>query len=143
MRSAAFWDSSALVPLCVRQSATVAAMALYQKYEAVVWWGSSVEIAAALARLLRMGFLSTADWAESRKLADDLADAWSVIQPTGDLRRSAVEIVQRYDLRAADALQLAAALRWCKKNPDMHVFVTGDSKLRDAALLCGFDAPRI
>jgi len=51
--------------------------------------------------------------------------------------------VERYDLRAADALQLSAGLEWCGEDPRGRVFLTADKKLRDAALLCGFDAPQI
>jgi len=54
VRVPAFWDSSALVPLCVRQGITPRAIALYKLYDAVVWWATPVEIASALARLVRM-----------------------------------------------------------------------------------------
>jgi len=36
-RRPAFWDASALVPLCVWQSMTPPAIALYKSYGAVVW----------------------------------------------------------------------------------------------------------
>jgi len=38
---------------------------------------------------------------------------------------------------------LAAALEWCEDVPQGRVFLTTDQKLRDAALLNGFDARRI
>jgi hypothetical protein len=47
--------------------------------------------------------------------------------------------VDRYDLRAADALQLAAALNWCEDAPQGRVFLAVDQKLREAAVLSGFD----
>ena len=53
-RQLAFWDASALVPLCVGQTTTPRAIALYKSYEAVIWWATPVEIASALARLMRM-----------------------------------------------------------------------------------------
>jgi len=37
-RRLAFWDTSALVPLCVRQSITPHMVTLYRSYQAVVWW---------------------------------------------------------------------------------------------------------
>ncbi|HXM20881.1 MAG TPA: hypothetical protein VN948_06425 [Terriglobales bacterium] len=55
----------------------------------------------------------------------------------------AVQLVERYDLRAADSLQLAAALGWCEDEPHGRVFLTADQKLREAALLSGFDAKEI
>ena len=102
-RPSAFWDTSALVPLCVRQDTTPRAIALYENCEAVVWWATQVEIASALARLARMKQLNSSDWADARKLANALADAWSVIQPSDAVRAKAMQLVDRYDLRAADA----------------------------------------
>lgn len=139
IRELAFWDSSALVPLCVRQGATPSAMAFYQKYDPVVWWAAPVEIASALARLARMGQLDLAQRTKAHKLAADLAVVWSVIQPSESLRLHAIQLLQRHDLRAADALQLAAALEWCTRQPKGYAFLTADQRLGDAAMLQGFD----
>jgi len=105
----------------------------------VIWWGTPVEIAAALARLLRMNFLNASEWGESVHLAKRLAGMWFVVEPSPALQARAVEIVERYDLRAADALQLAAALEWCADLPSGRKFLSGDRRLLDAAMLCGFD----
>jgi predicted nucleic acid-binding protein len=139
-RVAAFWDTSALVPLCIRQRITPKVVALYNTYEVVVWWATPVEIASALARLLRMQQISPSDCVKARKLAQTLADSWSVIQPSDALRSKAVRLVDRHDLRAADALQLVAALEWCEDAPQGRLFLTADERLREAALLSGFDA---
>lgn len=45
-----------------------------------------------------------------------------------------------YDLRAADAFQLAAALEWCDGAPQGRTFLTADTRLFQAAILSGFDA---
>jgi predicted nucleic acid-binding protein len=142
-RIPAFWDASALVPLCVRQGMTPRAIALYKIYDAVVWWATPVELASALARLMRMKQLDSRDWAKSSKLAKNLADSWSVIQPSDALRATSIQLVDRYDLRAADSFQLAAALEWCEYAPQGRVFLTADQKLRDAVLLSGFDAKQM
>ncbi len=142
-RLSAFWDASALVPLCVRQGITPRAIAQYESYDAIVWWATPVEIASALARLVRMKQLESGDWTKARKLAKNLADSWSLIQPSNVLRSKALQLVERYDLRAADSLQLAAALSWCEDVPQGRVFLTADQKLREAALLSGFDAREI
>ncbi len=139
-RVPAFWDASALVPLCVRQRVTRRAIVLYKTYDPVVWWSTPVEIASALARLVRMNQLDTRDWAKAVKLATSLAGWWSVIQPSDALRASSMQLVDRYDLRAADSSQLAAALEWCEHAPQGRIFLTTDQKLREAALLSGFDA---
>jgi len=142
-RLAAFWDASALVPLCVRQGLTPRAIALYKRYEVVIWWAIPVELASALARLTRMKQLDSADWSQARSLARKLADSGSVIQPSDALRVRAAQLVDRYDLRAADSLQLAAALEWCEGASQGRVFLTADQKLREAALLSGFDTTQM
>jgi hypothetical protein len=43
-------------------------------------------------------------------------------------------------LKAADALQLAAALEWSENIPHGKVFIAADQRLREAAVLSGFDA---
>jgi predicted nucleic acid-binding protein len=100
-------------------------------------------MASALARLVRMKQLDSTEWTKARKLAKILADSWSVIQPSDALRAKAMQLVDRYDLRAADSLQLAAALEWCEGAPHGRAFLTADEKLREAALLTGFDANQI
>jgi predicted nucleic acid-binding protein len=140
MRIPAFWDTSALVPLCVRQSITPQAIALYKLHDAVVWWATPVEIASALDRLARMKQLDSSDWTRARKLAKRLADSWSVIQPSDALRAKSMQLVDGYDLGAADAFQLAAALAWCEEAPQDRVFLTADHRLMEAARSSGFDA---
>lgn len=143
MRTPAFWDASALVPLCARQRITPRIVALHRVCDVVIWWATPVEMASAFARLLRMKELNSKDWAQARKLAGRLADSWSVIQPSDTLRSRALQLVERYDLRAADSFQLAAALEWCEVAPQGRVFLTTDQRLREAALLSGFDAKQI
>ncbi len=142
-RASAFWDASALVPLCVRQGITPSVVSLYESYHAVIWWATPVEIASALARLVRTKEISTSDCAKARRVAVALADEWSVIQPSNALRDHATRLVDRYDLKAADAMQLAAALDWCDKVPRGEIFLTADQKLREAAVLSGFDGKAI
>jgi len=142
-RAPAYWDTSALVPLCVRQSATAKAAALHKVHEIVVWWGTPVEMASARARLLRTKHISPSEYAEARRLAEKLSESWSVIEPSNSLRSLAQQLVVRYDLRAADALQLAAALEWCEGVAQGRTFLTADERLRDAALLAGFEARAI
>jgi uncharacterized protein len=137
MRIPAFCDTSALVPLCVRQGITPRAIALYKLQDAVVWWATPVAIASALARLVRMKRLDPSDWTRARKLAKRVADSCSVIQPSDALRSKSAQLVDRYDLRAADAFQLAAALEVCEDastRPRFSVeglpLLTADRKIR-------------
>lgn len=142
-RPLAFWDTSALVPLCAHQGITPRVVALYRSYGVVVWWATPVEIASALRRLVRMKQLASEDWTTSRRLALDLSQSWRVVQPSKSLQSRATQLVDHYDLKAADALQLAAALEWCENLPQGKVFLAADQKLREAAVLSGFDGRRL
>jgi len=62
----------------MRQGITPQAIALFKTHDAVVWWATRVEIASALARLLRMKQLDSRAWDKSNKLAKRLADSSSV-----------------------------------------------------------------
>jgi hypothetical protein len=66
-----------------------------------------------------------------------------VMSVTEALRSAAIGLVERFELRAADALQLAAGLGWCENQPQGRVLLTADQRLRAAALASGFDAPQI
>ncbi len=72
-----------------------------------------------------------------------VAVRWSMIQPSDALRAKSAQLVDRYDLRAADSFQLAAALEWCEDAPQGHVFLTADRRLREAARFSGFDAKHV
>jgi predicted nucleic acid-binding protein len=138
-RPSAFWDASALVPLCVVQGTTPAVVRLYKSYPAIVWWATPIEIASALARLVRTGEIGSTDCAKARQVASRLAEEWSIIQPSNALRARALQLIERYDLKAADSMQLAAALDWCEDSANGEIFLTADQKLREAAVLSGFD----
>ena len=60
------------------------------------------------------------------------------VSPSDELRRRAARLLAVHPLRAADALQLAAALLWCEEQPHAEGFVSLGVKLRDAALKEGF-----
>lgn len=134
-----FWDASALVALCLAQPSTRAARAaLTADPELVVWWGSAIECASAIARLHREQLLSSADESAARGLLDALRRSWFEVQPGDSVRAQAMRLVRLHPLHAVDALQLAAAIEWAG-SPASGAFVTFDERLRRAAEREGFD----
>lgn len=134
----AFWDSSALVPLCVSQAATETLQGFYARFSAVVWWATPVEMESALARLARSGTITPVVHAQARLAAEKIALDWSMIEASIAIAMEARELLRVHDLRAADALQLAAALAWCESKPGGEIFLTCDKILGHAAGLAGF-----
>jgi predicted nucleic acid-binding protein len=137
-KPAAFWDSSALVTLCVKQAFTAQAEIFEAKYGIVVWWSTPVEIVSALTRLLRAGQMTDAQFTQAKVEADRVADRWQRMEAAEEIAARARLLLELHPLRAADALQLAAAVEWCEGRPRDSVFLSFDRKLQEAARLTGF-----
>lgn len=136
-----FWDASALVPLVLEQPRSEEARHLHAADpELVVWWGSVVECASAIARLHRDGHLTGAEESRARALLSALRGSWYEVQPGDGIRDQALRILRLHPLRSADALQLAAALEWGGSPPDGQ-FVSFDERLSTAAQREGFGTP--
>ena len=133
-----FWDASALVPLCVQEATSAQAQSFLRKFAPVVWWLSSVEVHSAISRLTRLGKLSDKQKQGALARLNLLSQGWREILPDDQLRELAGDLLDKYPLRAADSLQLAAALTWCQGRPSKRSFVAGDQRLCEAARSLGF-----
>jgi predicted nucleic acid-binding protein len=133
-----FWDSSALVTLVLDQPRTEQARRLHgEDPELIVWWASAIECASAIARLHRDGQLTGAEEAQARGLLTTLRASWFEVQPGDAVREQALRVLRLHPLRAADAMQLAAALEWGGSPPNGQ-FVSFDQRLNAAARSEGF-----
>ncbi len=134
-----FWDTSALIPLIVDEPKTGAMRAVWKRdSRMVVWWGTSVECASALARVGRDGVISDQQIDVARDLLQTLAASWTEVLPTDGVREHAGRLLLRHPLRAADALQIGAAMVWAEDRPRGHRFCTLDARLAEAVRLEGF-----
>ena len=103
-----------------------------------VWWGTWAECAVAVSRLKReRGFRDETE-DDARARLDQLAEDWHEIEPSEVLRFLAMIVSRDHHLKAADCLQLAAALRWCGGETGDADFVCLDTRLRQAAQDEGF-----
>lgn len=135
----AFWDASAIVPLCCSQAASAQGRQLRRDLKRmVVWWGTPLEARSAFARLVRDGQISPDEHVAAVNLLGQLRATWDEILPTEKLRSLAEELPDAHRLRAADAAQLAAALVWCRERPRKRPLVCFDERLRTAASELGF-----
>jgi len=134
-----FWDSSALVPLLLSEARSDEVVALLRADRApAIWWGSPVECQSALHRRRREDSLGAKALAEALVRLERLAEDMDVVAPTLRLREAAGRALAAHPLRAADALQLAAALVWSDEGSG-EGFVCLDDRLRDAAAREGFE----
>jgi predicted nucleic acid-binding protein len=134
-----FWDSSALVPALLPEPRSGAMTDLLREDPAMtIWWAAPVECQSAIHRKHRARALASAVFDDVLVRLDHLVRMADVVAPTGPLRDRAGRLVSTRALRAADALQLAAALDWCNEAPRAEAFVCLDGRLRGAARAEGF-----
>ena len=134
-----FWDSSAIIPLCVVESHAEYMKELLRSDPLMtVWWETLVECHSAFARLHREGALEDEGEGAARGFLQVLERGWSEIRPGGKVRQQAIRGISIHELKAADSLQLAAAIIWTGNDPGGYSFVCLDKSLRTAAQKEGF-----
>jgi uncharacterized protein len=135
-----FVDASALVKRYVRERHSVTVRRLLTATPIAISRLSEVEVPSALARLVRERRLP----ARSRDRAvtafvTDLA-AWHIVEMTADVSALARELLQRHDLRAGDAIQLASAI-WLRQAVSVSGVLAFDTRLVIAAHVEQFPMP--
>lgn len=133
-----YWDAAAIVPLLIpEQTSDQMFRRLRSETALVTWWGTPVECESALARRSREG-LNPQLIATARVRLTLLRATWTEIQVADEVRNLAMRVLWDHALRAADALQLAAALHAADGTPGRLGFVSLDGRLRTAAAREGF-----
>lgn len=134
-----YWDSSALVALVVDEPRSAERRATIRRDPVIVtWWGSRIECASALNRLNRDNRFESEGFDRSLDQLGMLAASWMEIEPLEQVRRRAIRLLRLHPLRAADALQLAAALTAAGEDPRRLDLVSSDDRLSAAARREGF-----
>ena len=134
-----FWDSSAIAPLLVEETASRPREAqLHEDAEILVWYGTWTELESAICRRERETSIGPEQAAMARTRLSVLTRSWLEVQPTSWVRERAIRLLRVHPLRAADAMQLAAALVAFKERTAGNRFITADLRLAKAASLEGF-----
>lgn len=134
-----YWDTSAIVPLLVQELDTAAREAQLKTVPGVVtWWGTRVECVSALCRRERENALSAQAVQAAMARLEALDRQWLVVTPSQVVLLRAERLLRLHPLRAADAVQLAAALLASGEEPQDCTFHSANSKLSLAARTEGF-----
>jgi hypothetical protein len=133
-----FWDASALAPLVIEEATSDGLRHLASDGDIVTWCLSSVEIGSAIERRAREGALGPAERQAALDILAELAGVWTEITAVAPVRERACRLLAVHRLRAADALQLAAALVAAGDRPAGHEFVCTDRRLAEAASREGY-----
>lgn len=135
----AFWDTSAIVPLCCHQDASHELRRMARRIKLIVaWWGTTVEARSAFSRLLREGKMNARGLNQAVARLEIQRTSWIEVLPSERVREIAETLPEQYGLRALDSFQLAAALVWCREQPRGRWFVCADTRLAEVATKAGF-----
>ena len=134
-----YWDASALIPLLFAESVSVRAHAIHRDDPAIVtWWGTAIECVSALTRRERDGNLSPAALGLAIGRVRVAAKSWTEVVPSDELREQSIRLLRVHRLRAADAIQLGAAIVAAQFQPGTLDFVSFDKNQKIAADKEGF-----
>ncbi|MFZ5630224.1 MAG: type II toxin-antitoxin system VapC family toxin [Spirochaetota bacterium] len=129
-----FWDSSAVVPLIVRESASEQMLKLYTADpEMLVWWATELECVSAICRRERDAHVHAGHASSAFGRLKRLAETWHEVQAGDRVKATARRLLRTHNLRTADALQLAAAITISQGDASRITFLTLDDRLRVAA----------
>jgi predicted nucleic acid-binding protein len=106
--------------------------------EIALWTLTPVEVVSALRRLLHDGEIRERDALHAERRADELMRACHIVVDVDAVKATAVRLLRTHTLRAADALQLGAALEWAGHRAADQVLVSFDRRLALAAEREGF-----
>lgn len=134
-----FWDSSAVVPLLLSEARSEAlTQKLSSDTEPVIWWTTPLECQSAIQRRHREKPFDASELVAYSDRLRQIVQHADTVAPTDEVRRRAARLLAVHPLRAADSLQLAAALVWSEEQPHGESFVSLDARLREAAAREGF-----
>ncbi|MGH7264147.1 MAG: type II toxin-antitoxin system VapC family toxin [Candidatus Rokuibacteriota bacterium] len=134
-----FWDTSALVPLVFPERETARVERWLREDPGVVVWAlTRVELLSALARRRREDPKAAPRLQAARREVIAAWERWSEVTEIDVVRRHAERLVESHPLRAADALQVGAALVVAADRPESLRFVTLDRTQAVAAEREGF-----
>jgi len=134
-----FWDTSAIVPLLVDEASTPTVRRWLREDQTVTVWAlTRTEAFSALCRRHREGTIDAVGLERARTKLSAFAAHWLEVDDLIEVRRHAERLLLDHPLRAADALQLAAAWHWASGRSRRRELVVLDGPLREAGAAVGF-----
>ncbi len=134
-----FWDASALVPTFLEEVATREVRSWQAADPRItIWMMTRVEVLSSIARRKRERPELSAVWNRAVRNVHEASSTWIQISDAVAARSQAERIILDHPLRAADALQLGAALVAADGDPSSLELVTLDRRLAEAARREGF-----
>src|ERR671939_1612416 len=100
----AFWDTSAIVPLCCQQDASQEMRRIARRIKRVAaWWGTTVEAKSAFSRLVRDGKMTARGLQQATARLNVYRASWVEVLPGDRVREIAEGLPERHRLRTLDS----------------------------------------
>lgn len=131
-----FFDTSALIKRYVLEDGSDKVDQLFDLANVIaVSPITLIEASSALKRLLLTKLISQNDYLQLKQIIGEDFKDFEVIPFTSNIEDTAIRIIEKYQLKTLDSIQLASSL-----NVETHIdgFVVSDAKLKDAAESEGF-----
>ncbi|MDE0392796.1 MAG: type II toxin-antitoxin system VapC family toxin [Rhodospirillales bacterium] len=132
-----YLDTSALIKLYIKEEGTERIAGIVEESDDVrliILYLTPIEVRSAIRRREREGDIAAAD-AERvlRQIEDDCSTLFLTQPLSSPVMEEAARLIDRYPLRAYDALQLAGCLVVREGMPGPVTFVCADTRLCDSA----------
>lgn len=134
-----FWDSSALGSLLLQEANALEIRSIYDQSETFVMWTlTPVEVVSALYQAARTNRISAEGLRQAEQWLKEAIESFNFVKDIEQVKHRAERILRIHPLKAADALQLAAALVYYDDKPQSQLLITLDTKLAQAGFKEGF-----
>jgi hypothetical protein len=125
-----YLDTSALVKLCVLETGTPLAVALWEGADVLVTSRiADAEVRSVLSAAERIGRIDAAPATQARERWDELKPGLTLVEVSPQVADVAAGLCERRPLRAGDAIHLASALVFRDVDP---LFAVWDRRLASA-----------
>lgn len=129
----AYWDTSALAKVYVRESGSARAIALHQSHAVISSALLPLELSSLIERQRRDRLIEAGEARRVSALFHTHRRDWTLIAVSADVLERGERLVALSPLRTLDAIHLASALLVASQQPVPLPFVTADRRQADTA----------
>ncbi len=126
-----FFDTSALIKRYISETGSNKVDELFEISENIIVSPvTKIEVYSSLKRLLVTNLISDEDYETVKSNIDYDFRYFTVVSLNEKVEKEAIKLIERYQLKALDSIQLASCLY---RKADIRDFIVSDVKLKNAA----------
>lgn len=126
-----FFDTSALIKRYIAETGSPKVDELFESAETIIISPiTNLEAFSAIKRLFNTDAISEEDYKKLKENIKQDFKYFDVLRLTNRLEKKAIELIEKYQLKTLDSIQLASCLI---RKKDIASFIVSDEKLKNAA----------